>query len=452
MKKYIVSVILLIICLAVCGCSGGPFAQDIPASEPTSEITPVPAETPAPTPAPTPEPYAEGFDMCGKHCTTDDASLDLRNVSEGDLILLKDVAPYMKNLLTVELGDEVNNPKDWNLIKSLEDIFPEASFDYSFSLYGEPMTLNTEYIDLRKIPVNDEGEAVVKALPCMKKAFYLDMDSCGVGDERMAEIRDAFPDIKVVWRVHFGSLDYSARTDVKTILCSLSGIGDYAGLTNEESCRPLTYFTDLVNLDCGHNSVMQSLYYLEYMPNLEVLITYENYIRDISGLKYAKNLRYLELFGSSMKDVSAIAELDNLTDLMLCACYNVSDISALIPADVLPNLTRFYIAGTEQFIPHEQIEQFKVNHPNCEVNTDENSVGTHWRFIDLNIGNSRENQVPQYQEICDIFHYSAENRGGYNLSPNDPYYTTPHGEPVEGEKMEWYYGHGDLNKEHYKTE
>lgn len=141
-----------------------------------------------------------------------------------------------------------------------------------------------------------------------------------------------------------------------------------------------------------------------------------------------------------MTDISPIAELSELTDLMLCSCYNVSDISSIIPADVLPKLERLYIAGTASYVPSEQIEQFKANHPNCEVNTDENSVGGHWRFIDLGIGNSEGNRVPKYQEMCEIFNYRAPNNMAYNFSQNDPYTTTPHGQPIVGEQVEWFYG------------
>lgn len=425
------------------GCSFGSHTAPAPTPEPTPVPTPVPTPAPTPEPTPTPRPYPDGFDICGRHCTIDDASLDLTGITDADVQTFLAVAPFMENLRTAELGDEAVSPVSWETISALQKAAPGVSFSYSFSLYGEPMTLDTEYIDLRWIPVSDDGAAVMAALPCMKRATYLDMDSCGVDSEHMAVIRDAFPDVKVVWRVRFGSMDYSVRTDVKTILASLSGSGDYAGLTNDESVMPLTYCTDVVNLDVGHNSNMRSLLFLRYMPNLEVFITYENYLRNIDDIVYCPKLRYLELFGSSMTDISPLAKLENLTDLMLCACYNVSDISAIIPADVLPKLERLYIGGTSYYIPDEQIEQFKANHPNCYVDTVEDSVGEHWRFIDPGIGNSPENRVEKYQQIVDIFHYTAPNQEAYNFSRNDPYCTTPHGVPVIGEQVEWFYGRPD---------
>lgn len=441
--------IILAVFLVFSGCSFPALSKIASTPEPTPAPTPDP--TPVPTLTPTPRPYPDGFDLCGRHYTIDDTSLDLTGISPEEVSLFCDVAPHMAFLNSIELGNETSTPISWENIARMQELAPQAEIHYSFSLYGEPMTLDTDYIDLRMIPVDDNGEAVMAALPCMKHCTYLDMDSCGVDDAHMVQIRDAFPDIKVVWRVFFGTMNYSVRTDVKTILASLSGSGDYAGITNDESCIPLTYCTDVVNLDLGHNSNMRSTLFLRYMPDLEVFITYENYLRDISDLVYCKKLRYLELFGSSMSDISPIAELENLTDLMLASCYNVSDISAIIPADVLPKLERLYIAGTSYYVPDEQIEQFKANHPNCEVNTTENSVGEHWRFIDVGIGNSPENRVPRYQEMCDIFHYRAPNNSAYNFSQNDPYTRTPHGQPVVGEQVEWFYGKPAHNAEPAET-
>ena len=391
------------------------------------------------------EAYADSTDTLairGRHYPVTNSFMNLSGIGEDDIGRFETLAPQMTNLKEIDLGSEDVSPVSWEIISRIQAAVPDARIRYSFSLYGEPVTLDTEYIDLRKISVDDNGKAVMAALKCMKKCTYLDMDCSGVDDEHMAVIRDAFPDVKVVWRVKFGKLDYSVRTDVKTILASLTGEGGWLGITNEASAVPLTYCTDVINLDLGHSSQMRTTSFLRYMPNLEVFITYENYLPDISDLVYCKKLKYLELFGSSMTDVSPIAELENLTDLMLCACYKVTDISPLIPSDVLPNLKRLYIAGTSSHVPAEQIEAFIANHPDCEVNTTENSVGTHWRFIDLGIGNSEENRVPAYREICNIFHYRnpEKDQSSYSFSRNDPYYTTPHGQPVEGKQLEWFYG------------
>ena len=91
--------------------------------------------------------------------------------------------------------------------------------DESITLYGVEMPLDTVYIDLRRITIGDNGEELLSALPRMKNARFLDLDQCGLEESRILEIRDAFPNLKVIWRVSF-STGYNVRTDVKTILAS----------------------------------------------------------------------------------------------------------------------------------------------------------------------------------------------------------------------------------------
>ena len=395
--------------------------------------------TPEPTPAPTPNPYASGIDLMGKHFNADVSVMDLTGITDvKDVETFCAAAPYLDHLRTVELGSEASSPVSWATIQKLQEAAPNVDFRYAFSLYGEPMTLDTDYIDLRKIHVNDNGQAVMNALPCMKRATYLDMDQCGVDSDHMVIIRDAFPNVKVVWRVEFSTLGYSARTDVKTILASLVGEGDYTGITNDESAVPLTYCTDLINLDVGHNNNMRTLSFLRYMPNLEVFITYNNYLRNVDDLVYCPKLRYLELFGNSMYNIKAIGELYELTDLQLGGCYNLEDISPIVPADKVPNLRRLWLTPGE--IPKAQIDEFKKNHPNCIVNDTDDSVGYYWRFVDPDNTLTLVTYQPEYILIRDLFHYGAENQGSYNFSRNDPYVTTAHGQPITDEKADWFYG------------
>ena len=446
MKKnfllYIVTVFVLLLLtscsLPLSGFGNTSSVKTASFPEPTPEPTPYP--TPEPTPEPTPQPYPNGFDICGKHYEITVSDLDLSGISDPrDIEIFREILPYAENLHNIQLGFEETTPVSWETIAQLQEIAPGLHLSYSFSLYGEPMTLDTEYIDLRKIPVTDNGASVIAALPCMKNCKTLDMDSCGVDNEHMAAIRDAFPDVKVIWRVRFSTLDYSVRTDVKTILASLTGEGPYAGITTEESALPLTYCTEVINLDLGHNNNMRTLSFLRYMPNLEVFITYNNFLRDVDDLAYCKKLRYLELYGSSMYNINAIAELDELTDLQLGVCYNLEDISPIIPSDKVPKLRRLFL--TPNCIPEEQIEAFKTNHPDCYVNTVDNSSDLYWRSNRPNDYEATEaDQAPAYREIRAIFHYSAANLGAYSLSSNDPYYTTPHGQPVTGEQVEWFYG------------
>ena len=140
-----------------------------------------------------------------------------------------------------------------------------------------------------------------------------------------------------------------------------------------------------------------------------------------------------------MHNINAIGELYELTDLQLGYCYNLNDISPIVPADRVPKLRRLWLTPGQ--IPQEQIDAFKRNHPDCEVNDTDNSVGYYWRFKDpIHAYNTPENRTPQYQSIVSIFHYGTENNLNYSFSTSDPYFTTPHGEPVVGERVDWFYG------------
>ena len=68
---------------------------------------------------------------------------------------------------------------------------------------------------------------------------------------------------------------------------------------------------EFADIDIGHCCV-SDLSFLEYMPELRVLILVENYptdgssrrLKDISALKYCPHLRYLEFFANDLKDIS----------------------------------------------------------------------------------------------------------------------------------------------------
>ena len=292
-----------------------------------------------------------------------------------------------------------------------------AHADESITLYGVEMPLDTVYIDLRRITIGDNGEELLSALPRMKNARFLDLDQCGLEESRILEIRDAFPNMKVIWRVSF-STGYNVRTDVKTILASY--VGDF-GLTDDESCKPLTYCTDVVNLDLGHNNNMTTLDFVQYMPNLEVLIVAKDNIRDISALAECKKLRYLELFmNPEIDDISALSGLTELRDLEIGLLPKLTDLSPIYDLE----LDRLWI-GTETGIPAEQVEEYSRRHPNCVINLTDDEIDSTWRYIETH-GNAAPAVLwPQYQEIRDIFGYG--NESSWSFAANDPYYYMPPG-------------------------
>lgn len=289
---------------------------------------------------------------------------------------------------------------------------PSAVLDYGFELYGQSINAADTAINLSHIPVGDNGEAVDKALGIMRACTLLDMDSCGVPDERMAEIRDAHPDVKVVWRIWFGGC-YSVRTDVDTILASSSVEGDMLTDYNSQS---LKYCTEVTHLDIGHNENLTDISFVAYMPKLQVLITAICYISDLSPVANCPELEYFEawqLYGP-IEDLSPLAGLTNLRHLNLGGNEHISDISPLFG---LTNLERLWL-GAYMTIPQEQLDEMQKAAPNCVINTtcwyplDEG-----WRFVSLN----PDVRAERYLQLAEEFHY-ADGLSAYAYYFNDPLY------------------------------
>ena len=99
----------------------------------TPELTPFSPDpsstpTPIPTPTPTPEPFENGFDLCGKHYTKDAVVIDLRGAVPADFRIFRSVAPYLRLLRSVDLGNDTDSPVSWSEIRSLQESAPTAEF------------------------------------------------------------------------------------------------------------------------------------------------------------------------------------------------------------------------------------------------------------------------------------------------------------------------------------
>ena len=262
MKKRIIIVLAaaLIFCLFAAGCS----SKDDPA------VTEAPAVSP--TPEPTPEPCV----IMGKSYPLDTESVDLRGLND---TLVSETAAQLKRLTklkTVTLGSWEESPVTWGKMNELHTACPQAAIDYEFSIYGKTFNLSDEEMDLKYVSIKDEGRLLKLITACMTNLTFLDMDTAGVSDEKMAELRDSLPNTEVVWRVWFGDY-YSVRTNVERILASMPG---KAGELTTESTRSLKYCTKVKYMDLGHNNFLDTIDFVSYMPDLEVLIVGMTFVED----------------------------------------------------------------------------------------------------------------------------------------------------------------------------
>ena len=305
------------------------------------------------------------------------ASIDLSGKSGADIRAAADMLRFLPKLESIELGAQ-RSGLGLEDIDYLHQACPAAVLGYAFELYGQQVNLTDSEINLSHIPVNDGGKAVMQAMAYMPNLTYLDMDSCGLGDLEMAAIRDAYPNVKVVWRIWFGDA-YSVRTDVERILASQPSRG---GMLTPENTQSLRYCTDVKYLDVGHNDALTDISFVGYMPKLEVAILAMCNWTDASALANCPNLEYLEMQTTLCTDLRPLAELKNLRHLNIAYNQELCDISPLYG---LTELERLWI-GCINPVPAEQVAQMQAAAPNCEINVEVyvDPVGGRWRYVDYN--------------------------------------------------------------------
>ena len=371
---------------------------------------------------------------------TDSTELDLSSLSHRDVAETAEALKLMPDLKTVELGTDgawTGNPPEltretamterpeeatrdltWKDLHTLQDAAPQAQFLYRFRFYGRDFSTTDEAMDLNHSTMTDNGEAVRDILPLMKNCRYLDMDSCGVPSEIMAEIRDDYPEMDVVWRIWFG-YNYCCRTDIELMVNS-SGT---AGMTDETS-KELKYLTKVKRLDMGHNHQMHDWSFLSYMKDLEICIITVSGWTDIDMLEGLTNLEYLEICPidhnyCGVLDLSPLGGLTNLEHLNICGISETSH------WEVLKNLTklkRLWIgAWTAQGFPEGAIDELRAALPNTEINVTEYSAATgSWKGGDGQTGPFPE----RYALLREQMEYD-KNWGYFPRPEEDPLFLAP---------------------------
>ena len=346
----------------------------------------------------------------GEPVSSDSSSISLAGLKREDVPGAAVVLSTMKQLSFVDLGsaDDENNELTWTDVALLMSSCPYARFAYSFTLYGQPLDLDAQELDFRGVEVDDDAAALFEILPCMKRVTRLDMDSTGVGDERMAQLRDSFPDIEVIWRIWFGDL-YSVRTDAERVLASKPSVG---GMIYDPS--PLQYCTKMKYLDLGHNDDMTDLSFAANMPELEVLIIAMTGVTDISPLASCPKLEYLEINSTQIADLSPLENSAALRHLNIGCCPNITDITPLLG---LTELERLWI-GCETPVPAAQAAAMREAAPGCKVNTTTSDPhGEAWRFTRYDPEEPKYYWVPRHELLRNQLGYNYQEYSFYWLDP-----------------------------------
>lgn len=339
-----------------------------------------------------------------------DSELDLTGMNTAAMSELEKALPYFENLEKINFGTDENGYTGLKDVSEFTTAHPEFKVKYHFTVWGKKVSLHAKKLDLNHIQMDDQGKQVRDVLPYMPDVTFLDMDFCDVDNEHMAAIRDDFPDIKVVWRIWFGSY-YSVRTDVEKILASAPLNG---GMLNPENTVALKYCTDLKYLDIGHNDDLQDISFISYMPNLEVLIIMWGHITDISPIADCPKMEFLEIFTNNITDLTPLEDLKEIKHLNICNNPNMDDITPLYG---LSTLERLWI-GRANRIPPEQVEKFMELNPDCDVKFVPCDPHDGWRW-----------GVPRYEVLRETFGYATAD---YQTINNDPlYYPHPNDDEEE---------------------
>ena len=369
-------------------------------------------------------------------CRTDAQELNLSELSHRDVADAAAMLKLLAELESVELGSDgawTGNPPEltqetaseerpaeatrdltWEDLHTLQEAAPQAQILYRFRFYGRDFTTTDEEMDLNHSPMTDNGEAVREILPLMKNCRYLDMDSCGVPSEAMAEIRDAYPDMDVVWRIWFALGQFTVRTDIECLWCA-----NFYPYMSHDYVTELKYCTKLKLLDMGHNLELHDWSFLEYMPDLEVLIITASGWENLEMISNCTKLEYLEAIPMTRTyvDLSPLEKLANLEHLNICGIGESDGWEVLLN---MKKLKRLWIGRwTAAGFPEGAIDKIFEALPNAEINVTEWSGAT---------GSWRENpdgSVPEryalLKEQFDYDHWPKHAPYAYN----DPKYNPP---------------------------
>lgn len=347
---------------------------------------------------------------------------------------------YLPQLTTITFSDV---SLDAEQVNGLLSAYPNITLDYSVTLFGESISLDTTTLDLSYMNSSNIEEACQKlglmtnltdvTLP--NSFSFSDVDQLqtanphivfhyafslfgktvntadeeiifkdqNIGNEGEDEIRAALKILDNCSRFVLDDcgLDYELlakiredfRDGPKVVWRVYFGKGGryYNTLTDDDvircvenitddSCGPMKYLEDVVHMDLGHNDTLSDLSFVGYMTKLETAIVSGCAVSDISGFENCKNLLWLEMaYCGKLKDISPLAGCENLAYLNL----SYTGVSDYEPLDGLP-LERFVCLSPKASTKEQNT--FTTIHPKGECITvfygSSNPYGYGWRYND----------------------------------------------------------------------
>jgi len=319
--------------------------------------------------------------------------LNLSRLSPADVSNAVERMSLLFGLTEVQLMDESGSSKlALSDVKQIVNAFPSLDFDYTFKLFGQKISLMAEELVFDTVEIGNEGvSAIREALDAMVNCTYVKLDSCGIDDELMAQLRADYPEKQIVWRVFAGK--YSILTDEEMLRMTYSiGDSDVSGL---KYCHNVKYL-DMTGCK------ITDISFLSQMPKLECAILTLTEISDLSPLSNCPNLTWLELVNcADIDDLAGLSELPSLKYLNISGT-KVTDLS------VLKEVPLERLKCAKSSVKQDALDSFVREHPNCNTVDTGSVYGYGWRFDDYN----QKAPFPYYMELRKIFRYDENKYWG----------------------------------------
>ena len=343
--------------------------------------------------------------LFGQELPLDTEALALPDMDPAQTDELAAALPLLPELKTLsflrEDGSCAYGLEDIPQLDKLREAAPEAAFDVCFELFGQTVSSADERIEYLCVPIGNEGADTVRAvLPYLRSCSYLLMDGCGVDNEVMAQLREDFPETKIVWRVWLVRPDYDSPRLLRTgsFLTDTHRIRTI--VVDDSTCGVLKYCVETKYVDFGHNDYISDFSFLAYMPELEAAIIGLTHCHDLTPLENCPKLEYLECYGSDVTDLSPLQYCTNLKHLN-CSRLKINDITPIYGLD----LERLRCVVTD--VPKEQLEEYAALHPDCQMllagwAPHENG----WRY------DENGDMVPRYRLLREQMEYDLDREYG----------------------------------------
>ena len=328
------------------------------------------------------------IELLGETYDSSVTSASLTGLNSDNLNILTEKLPLLPGLTEIDLPQTLTMAD----VKTLMDQFPDIQFHYTFDLFGQTLSTETESVEFADVNMGDGSAPQIRAaLDIMPNCTYFKLEDCGFSNETLASIRDDYPNTRIVWRVYFGG-QYSLMTDETTLRTVY-------GVENSHN-EILKYCTGLKYIDMGHNTTLTDISFASYMPDLEILILSGSSVRNVDALANCKNLVFLEMANCYvLEDISALKNCEKLRFLNI----GFSKVTDLTPIQDLP-LERFVCLGPK--MDKETQTAFEESHPDCWVRfSGQNPLSLGWKYDDIGVTYSE-----YYKFIREVFDLDAVDR------------------------------------------